>query len=110
MRFPKSSPDYKIWLDSYAEEHDGLNALDTYDVIDEATYLRLADQHGVEAIPTMCIHTVKPNAQGKPERAKSRTVVLGNEEQRYWEKNDVFAPVIQKATVRSVVAHGLSLG
>ena len=109
MRMPKDSPDHKIWLDSYAEEYNGLNALDTYDVIDEPTYLRMAAEHGVEAIPTMCIHTVKPDAQGKPERAKSRTVVLGNEEQRYWEKNDVFAPVIQKAMVRSLVACGLSL-
>jgi hypothetical protein len=33
MKFPKDSPDYRIWPDSYKEEHDGLKELDTYDVI-----------------------------------------------------------------------------
>ena len=79
MRLPKDSPDYKIWLDLYAEEHDGLNSLDTYEVINEEAYQALVAKYGIEAIPTMCIHTVKTDANGQPERAKSRTVVLGNE-------------------------------
>jgi hypothetical protein len=28
MKFPKDSPDYRIWPDSYKEEHDGLKGLD----------------------------------------------------------------------------------
>ena len=39
----------------------------------------------------------------EPARAKSRTVVLGNEEETYWDKNDLFAPVIQKAAEQSYV-------
>ena len=111
MRLPKDSPDYKIWLDLYAEEHDGLNSLDTYEVINEEAYQALVAKYGIEAIPTMCIHTVKTDANGQPEHTKSRTVVLGNEEHRYWEKNDLFAPVIAKHSIRSlVVAYGISLG
>ena len=48
MRLPKDSADYKIWLDSYHEEHDGLQALDTYDVIDTAEMLRLERKHNVD--------------------------------------------------------------
>ena len=110
MRLPKDSIDYKIWRDSYAEEHNGLRDLDTYDVIDEAEYRRLQAAHGIEAIPTMCIHCVKPDAAGNPDRAKSRTVVLGNEEDRYWEKTDLFAPVISKHSVRMLVALSVSKG
>ena len=110
MKLPKDSPDYKIWHASYQEEHDGLEALNTYDIIDEATYRQLAAQHNITAIPTMCIHTVKPDAEGKPDRAKSRTVVLGNEEQRHWEKTDLFAPVIAKHSIRTLVALSVSKG
>jgi Reverse transcriptase (RNA-dependent DNA polymerase) len=110
MKFPKNSPDYPIWHDSYKEEHDGLKGLDTYDVINEAEYRLLAAKHNIEAIPTMCIHTVKPDAQGQPDRAKSRTVVLGNEEHRYWEKTDLFAPVISKHSVRMLVGYAVSKG
>ena len=110
MQLPPSSPDYQIWKNSYTEEHDGLTDLDTYTVIDEAEYQRLKQAHGIEAIPTMCIHTVKPDERGLPDRAKSRTVVLGNEEHRYWEKNDVYAPVITKHGIRALVAYALSRG
>ena len=41
MRLPKDSADYKVWLESYREEHDGLQDLNTYDVIDTAEMLRL---------------------------------------------------------------------
>ena len=80
MRMPKDGSDYKIWLDSYKEEHDGLRELDTYEVIDQAELDRLRGLHDIEVIPTMCIHTVKPDSQGLPDRAKSRIVVLGNEQ------------------------------
>ena len=106
---PKS-PDYNVWLASYKEEYDGLNALDTYYEIDESEYQRLVREHGVKAISTMCIHNVKPDSEGKPHRAKSRTVVLGNEEDRYWTKNDLFAPVIMKHSIRCLVSYAVSKG
>jgi hypothetical protein len=110
MQLPKNIPDYNIWLESYREEHDGLTDQNTYEIIDEATYLQYVEKYGIEAIPTMCIHTVKTNAEGKPERAKSRTVVLGNEEHRYWEKNDLYAPVIAKTSIRALVGYAISKG
>ena len=41
---------------------------------------------GVKPIPTMNILTVKMDESGRPLRAKSRTVVLGNEEERCWSR------------------------
>ena len=41
MRMPKDSPDYKIWLESYKEEHDALQEQHTYDEIDETELTRL---------------------------------------------------------------------
>ena len=106
----RKSPDYPIWLDSYNEEYGGLRGLNTYYEIDEAEYQRLVREYGIRAIPTMCIHTVKPDSNGKPDRAKSRIVVLGNAEDRLWEKSDLFAPVIMKHSVRCLVAYGVSKG
>ena len=45
----------------------------TYKIITEAEVKRL----GVTPIPTMNILNVKPDSQGNPLRAKSRTVVPG---------------------------------
>ena len=35
----------------------------------------------------MCFLTIKHNSDMKPHRAKSRIVVMGNHEDRYWDKN-----------------------
>ena len=102
----KKCPDYATWLASYSEEHSGLESQNTYTVIDEAEVKRL----GVKPIPSMNILSVKKDEAGKPQRAKSRTVVLGNEEETYWEKNDLFAPVIAKQSSRMLVAHAVSMG
>ena len=106
----KSHPDYSTWLASYDEENQGLLSQFTYDVINEAEYQRLRDRYGIKAIPTMCILTVKPDSNGQPLRAKSRTVVLGNHEDRYWEKSDLYAPVISKQSVRVMVARAVATG
>jgi hypothetical protein len=58
----------------------------------------------------MCIHTIKPDEKGNPLRAKSRTVVMGNEEDQYWKKNDIFAPVIMKHSIRTLVSYAVSQG
>ncbi len=105
MRDP-SHPDYQTWLDSYKEEFDGLNRMGTYRIIKWAEVKKL----GVMPIPTMNVLSVKPDATGAPLRAKSRTVVLGNQEQRCWEKNDVYAPVVAKAGARALVAYGVHKG
>ena len=106
----KAHPDYATWLASYDEERDGLISLDTYDTIFEWEYQRLVAKHNITAIPTMCIHTVKPDSDGNPLRAKSRTVVMGNVEDRYWTKNELFAPVLMKHSVRALLGLAVSKG
>lgn len=101
-----NSPDHGTWLEACREECKALRSLDTCKVIDKATVTRL----GVTPTPTMNMLTAKPDAQGNPLRAKSRTVVLGNEEERVWEKTDVFAPVISETGARAFVANGVAIG
>ena len=93
--------DRDIWLASYHEEKDSL--------IDNKTFVRLSLQQYRElrlkknaprAIPSMCVHTIKRDENGAPARAKSRIVVLGNLEQRLWEKCDRYAPVLQYSSLR----------
>jgi hypothetical protein len=42
----------------------------------------------------------KPDKDGKPHRAKSRIVVLGNHEDRYWSKSQRYAPVLKYTSLR----------
>lgn len=102
----RSNIDCPIWLAAHTEECEAPRDLDTHTVIDKAA----ADKVGVTPIPTMNILTMKPDAQGGPLRAKSRTVVLGNEEERCWEKTDACAPVISKAGARTFMANGVAMG
>jgi len=48
----------------------------------------------------MCVLTVKTDENLDPSRAKSRIVVLGNLEDRYWAKCDRYAPVLQYSSLR----------
>ena len=48
-----------------------------------------------KAIPSMWVLVVKPDQDGHPHRAKSCIVVLGNHEDRYWEKSKSYAPVLK---------------
>ena len=48
----------------------------------------------------MCIVVVKNNKDGKPLRAKSRIVVLGNFEDRLYQNYQRYAPVIKYSSLR----------
>jgi len=89
----KRHPDYGVWHASHKEECDNMRGMTTYAIISDEEVKHLK----VKPIPTMNILTVKIDEQGRPVRAKSRTVVLGNEE-THWSKQDVFAPVLNKAS------------
>ena len=78
--------DHATWLESYNEEKNSL--------VDNATFIRLTFQQYRElrlkknaprAIPLMCVHTVKKDKHGAPDRAKSCILVLGNLEEQMWE-------------------------
>ncbi len=77
-----SHPDRDIWLESYREEKQGIESLDTYRKITLGEYRALCKKGAPTAIPTMCVLTIKKNENLLPLRAKSRIVVLGNHEDR----------------------------
>ncbi len=97
------NPDRDIWLDSYKEEYNGLSTNETFDLMSEDKYFRLCKQHGIKAIPSMCIFTVK-RTNGVPVRAKSRIVVLGNLDPRPWTKSECFSPVVSLPMIRLLTA------
>jgi hypothetical protein len=83
-----SNPDRHIWLQSYDEEKGGLERLDVFERINKKTYLSLKRSGRIgKALPSMCVLVIKPDKDGNPVRAKSRIVVLGNFEDRYYTKS-----------------------
>ena len=101
-----TNPDKNIWTLSYEEEYKGIYNCAVYDVIDKEEYSKYHRQ-GITAIPTMCILTIK-NKDGHPDRAKSRIVVLGNQDRKYYEKSDKYAPVLSQNQLRLLVAIAIS--
>lgn len=105
-----TNPD--AWRSTYNKEYDGLSGLDTFVEINEDKYQQLIKKHWkeAEAIPTMSIFTVKKDKEGKPVRAKSRIVVLGNLEKKIMGKSEKYAPVINSATCRLLVSMAVENG
>jgi hypothetical protein len=90
-------PNREIWLESFFEEKRGIQNLDTYKKITLGEYLALRGKGAPQAIPAMCVLTIKKDAENLcPLYAKSRIVVLGNREDHIWKKSDEFAPVIHQ--------------
>ncbi|KAL7459292.1 hypothetical protein ACHAWC_010958 [Mediolabrus comicus] len=84
-----NNPDREVWLKSYQEEAQGLLEHDVYERISKKDYLALRRSGAIpKAIPSMCVLVVKPDKEGRPHRAKSRIVVLGNHEDRLYSKSD----------------------
>ncbi len=48
----------------------------------------------------MCVLVIKLDEHGQPDRAKSRIVVLGNQEGRSWGKHERAAPVLKYSSLR----------
>jgi hypothetical protein len=75
-----SHPDREVWLESYREEKQGIESLDTYRKITLGEYRALRKKGAPKAIPTMCVLTIKKDENLLPLCAKSRILVLGNHE------------------------------
>ena len=101
-------PDRRMWVDSYVEEAMGLSSLNTYDVISLEEYRRKYSH--VKILPSMCVQTIKKDGDGRPVRAKSRIVALGNHEDRIWEKCETFAPVLRDTTSRYLTSLATEYG
>jgi hypothetical protein len=96
-----SNPDRDVWLKSYEEEKGGLEQLNVYEKINKKTYLQLKRSGRIgKALPSMCVLVIKPDKDGKPCRAKSRIVALGNHEDRYFSKSQRYAPVLKYSSLR----------
>jgi len=57
-----------------------------------------------KALPSMCVLVIKHDKDGNPVRAKSRIVVLGNHEDRVYDKSQKYAPVLKYSSLRLLVA------
>ena len=55
----------------------------------------------------MCVLVVKNEKYGKPLRAKSRIVVLGNFEDRLYQKSQLYAPVIKYSSLHLLTEKGV---
>ena len=103
-----SNPDRHVWSDSYHEEKNGLVDHDVYRSISKKEYLALVRSGKVpKAIPSMCVLVVKQDRDGKPHRAKSRIVVLGNFEDRIYDKSQRYAPVLKYDSLRLLTANAV---
>jgi hypothetical protein len=91
-------------MHSFWEEKDSIISMDTYDTIILAQYCALREKGAPQAIPTMCVLTIKPDEMMNPHRTKSCIVVLGNHEERIWSKSDKYAPVLCPDTMRLIVS------
>eukprot|EP00957_Ditylum_brightwellii_P120704 9206697-Ditylum_brightwellii.AAC.1 len=67
-------------------------------------FLKITSFHLVSYSP----HPLKKDKHGRPVRAKSRIVVLGNLEQHSWEKGKVYAPVITQPQVCLLISLAVS--
>lgn len=104
-----SNPDRHVWLDSYKEEKGGLERLDVFERINKKQYLHLKRTGRIgKALPSMCVLVVKPDKDGNPLRAKSRIVVLGNFEDRYYSKSQRYAPVLKYSSLRLLCSKAVS--
>ena len=92
--------DRATWLPSYIEEKE--------DLVDNQMFVRLTlkqyrelwlKKNVPQVIPSMCVFTVKKDEHGDPDCAKSRIVVLGNLEERMWEKSERYAPILQYSSL-----------
>ena len=83
--------------------------MDVYERINKKTYLHLR-RTGVipKALPSMCVLVVKTNKDDKPDRSKSRIVVLGNYEDRIYDKSKRYAPVLQYPSLQLLVSKAVS--
>ena len=102
--------DKQIWDASYREEYEGLMSLDTWEIITEDQYRYLKQNTTTNFLPTMAISVIKKDADGQPDRAKYRIVVLGNFDTYGWEKHECFAPVLAQYELRMIINLAVQLG
>jgi hypothetical protein len=104
----KEYPNRKIWIESYIREVNGLKEMDTYVTITAKQHEK--DYPHIQVINSMCVQTVKLDKNGDPDGAKSRIVALRNQEGRFWDKSDKFAPVLRDESSRVMTSMAVHAG
>ncbi len=89
-------PDRELWLESFFEEKRSIQELVTYKKITLGKYWALREKGAPRAIPTMCVLTIKTDANLRPLWAKSQIIVLGNYKDCMWKKSKKFSPVLHQ--------------
>ena len=103
------NPDRQVWLDYYNEGKGGLENMDVYERINKKQYLLLRCKGLIPtAILSMCVMVVKPDRDGKPDRAKSRIVVLRNFKDKLYAKAQRYAPVLKYDSLRLLTSTAVS--
>jgi hypothetical protein len=54
-----SHPDCEVWLQSYQEDIEGINMMNTHPKLTLSEYCALHEKGTPEAIPSMCVLTIK---------------------------------------------------
>ena len=76
----------------------------TFQWITLGKYRAIQENGCPQAIPTMCVLTIKKDENLLPLRAKSRIVVLGNHEECGWSKPQQYAPVLCYKSLRFLIS------
>ena len=83
--------------------------MQVFERINKKQYLLLKRSGRIgKALPSMCVLVVKTDKDGKPNRAKSRIVVLGNFEDRIYDKSQKYAPVLKYTSLRLLTSKAVS--
>jgi hypothetical protein len=82
------------------EEKGGLESLNVYEKISRSGRIG-------KALPSMCVLVIKHDKDGRPLRAKSRIVVLGNFKDQIYEKSQRYAPVLKYSSLRLLIAKAI---
>ena len=75
--------------------------MDVFERINKKQYLALCRSGKIpKALPSMCVLVIKHDKDGTPNHAKSRILVLGNFEDKLYEKSQWYAPVLKYSSHR----------
>jgi hypothetical protein len=97
-------PDREIWMQTFWEEKDGIEAQNTYNKITLAEYCTPREKGAPQVIPTMCVLTIKPDEKMNPHQAKLHIVLLGNYKNRIWLKSETYALVLHPDTMQLIIS------
>ena len=89
----------------YSKEKQGLIVHEVYKNISNSKYLSLKmDDKIPKAIHSMCVLLLKNNKYCKPIHAKYHIVVLGNLEDRLYQRSQRYTPVLKYRPLRLLTA------